>query len=403
MADRIAEPMKTFFILMLLPASASAQDYVDQWFDRVSRDTQSAQKGGPRQGGQPYYAIGIVGSYDTNLHLTETDEQRETIATIFVRTRIEYADAKTDGVMDLLASWNQYIPDKEFSDDEERLYFRMRYLDPKGSIELVEIFRHESDPLDVQYADFAERYVSTTVPKVAFDVAGGFGAEIATQFTYVTFLEDVFKIQDNWNLRADVGLVAHLTQTFDVVAQAGWLKIQYLENDLDVPGVDGWYARGGVRGELWSGFLLTLLGGVVKVESDEFADGSTQGEQTADLSGHLQWDISQRLTLYADYTRQIAFLGVGGDPYEIINRAIVSVESPLTQQWSLKVRAQYDLAESSLGRERTWMQGGISIGYKGAEKWAAEVGVVWRRAENREPVETEADGWILSLALIATN
>ncbi len=395
--------MKTFFLLMLSAAPAAAQDYVDQWFDRVNRDTQSWQRPLARSSGQPYYAIGVIGSYDTNLHLSESDEQRESLATIFVRTRMEYADAKSDGVMDMLASWNQYIPDKEFSDDEERLYFRMRYLDPKGSIELIEVFRHESDPLDVQYADFAERYVSTTIPRVAFDVAGGFGTEFAIQFGYVTFLEDALKIQDNWNLRADLSLVAHLTQTFDAVAQGGWMKIQYTENDFDVPGVDGWYARGGVRGELWKGFILTLLGGVVKAESDEFADGTTQEEQTADLSGHIQWDISQRLTLYADYTRQIAFLGVGGDPFEIINRAILSVESPLTPQWSLKVRAEYDLAESSLGLERTWMQGGLSIGYKGAEKWAAEVGVVWRRTESGEPVDTEADGWIFSLALIATN
>jgi hypothetical protein len=393
--------MRTLLLFLFAASPALAQDFVNRWFDRVGRDVQAARAPFPRSAVQPYSAMGIYGSFDTNLHLQESDPEHESIATLMIASRMEYSDPKVEGAFDLMATWNQYVPDKEFSDDEERIYFRIRYGEPNGTVELAEIFRHESDPLDSQYGDFAERYVSSTFPKATFELAGAFGAEIGAQVGYVMFVEDDFKIQDHWSIRADSGLVAHVTQSVDLVAQGGWMQIQYLE-DFDVPDVEGWFARGGVRGEAWKGFLITLLGGITELETDEFTNGVAIDDRVIEGSAHLRWEPTEKLTIYLDGTRQVVFLGIGGDPYEVLTRGVATLELDLTDAFQFRVRGQYDRGESALEREREWIQGSASFSYQDPAKWTLEASAVWRRARTLEPVETEADGWIFTVGILAT-
>jgi hypothetical protein len=398
--------MRTFLIFLAVASPALAQDYIDQWTDEVGRDTQAPRAPLPRGNtNKPIYAIGVQAAYDTNLHLDGPDEEEsETIISTFLRARTEYSDPKVDAVFDILASWNQYLPDKEYSDDEERVYLRTRYLGGSAFGEIAEIFRHESDPIDVVYADFVERYVSTTVGRIGMDLAGSFGVELAAQFNYVKFLESEFEQQDNWNLRADATVFARLTQTLDLVAQFGWTLIKYKHDDYGAPDVDGWYARAGLRGEWWTGFQLTLLGGVVKAETDTFIDGTTKEVSTGDIAVNLRWELSQRLTLWADYTRQVGFRGLQGDPFEVLNRATATLEAPLDQKFSLKIRGQYDLADTSLGLHRTYTQIGGILGYKSGEKWDAELGAYWRDyQEDWDGGDFKADGWVYLFSLIATN
>ncbi|HEX7900641.1 MAG TPA: hypothetical protein VF950_22955 [Planctomycetota bacterium] len=386
----------------LLLALLASQDLTTEWIDRVSRDTLQAKGPLSFQPLKHTLNLGAFAAYSTNVNLEESDEEGQTVIIPFLRARLEYSERQVDAAADILANWKYYIPDHEASDDEERVYGRIRYVGPRLSLEGAEIFQHVSDPVDVVFADRVDRLLSDTIGRARLEASGTFALEAEVDLGIVRFQEKSFDEGDNWNLRGGLGLAARLTSALELVAEGGAFVIDYRYSTGAPPDAEGLFARGGLRGDLLPSLSLTALVGVARASSDDFASGvEGEEEETGEAAVHLKFEASPVLTLYGDYSRQFTF-AVGTDPFQLVNRVVAAAEWDVTGEVRLLGRVQYDLAETSGGVEREYASAAASLRYRSHEQVFFDTGLTYRRGEV-SPSDFDYDEWVLHVGFLITN
>jgi len=384
-------------------ASAGAQDFGQQWVDRVTREIQIDRGPLPTRPVVHEIYMGAIGYYDDNYFLRAKNEESQSAVVPFIRARVDYSERQVDAAADLLASYHRSIPDEEFSDYEQRGFGRLRFVGPRASAEIAAIVQNLSDPVDAVFADRVERLVANAIPRASLELTNTLALEVSANAGYVLFKDDEWETSNNWNSRSDFSVVGHLTNGMDLLGQAGVLAIRYLESAAP-PDTDGFYARGGFRGELTQVILVSALAGWVRAESDEFASG-LEGEevQTTDIAFNLQWQMAPKTTLYADFTRVIGF-GVDPEPFTVINRVTGILESTLTDDILGRLRGQYDLVDGASDSRRTYVSLSASATYKVQPQVYFEGGVTWRRGDVEAfPADYEYENTIFHLGLIVTN
>ena len=390
-------------MILALAAALAAQDFATDWLDRVTHETMLAHGPlDPRATAQLYH-LGALAYYDSNAGLSEDDEEEQFVLVPFLRVRLDHATRQVDAALDAALSYKWYRPDSEFSDDEERVYGRIRFVAPGLALELAEIFRHESDPVDAVFADRAPRYVSNTVGRAAWEATKVVGVEANVDFGLVRMEEDEFDRLDNHTLRADLGLLGRLGSGLDAVAQAGYLLIDYRRSSA-APDTDGVYARGGLRGELNPALVVTALAGVVRAESEDFDSGAEGEEDEAlELVLNLRYEWMDRLTLIGDLTRTLGFAG-GIEPFAINNRFLARADYEVSEEWTLQGRVQYELLEGVLGIDRTWLSVSAGFEWRAHPQVIFDAGASWRRGDtDGAGFDSEFDQTVLHVGLIATN
>lgn len=393
--------MTTPLLALLL---AAPQDLTAEWIDRITHDTVPAR--GPLEPRPFPHALwmGVLAAYDTNVNLEETGEDDETVLVPFLRVRVDVQERQVDAAIDVLAHWKQYVPDSEFSDDEERVYGRIRYVSPKLQLEAFEIFQHASDPVDVVFADRVDRFVSQTYGRARWEPSTAFALEGDVDLGIVRFQEDGFDDGDNWNLRAGLAASARLTAALEAVARAGPLVIDYRYSTGAPPDADGFWARAGVQGDLLPQLSLTFLVGAVTAESDDFSDGSAGEEEDAgEAAVHLRWQATETVALYADYARLLTF-AAGQEPWAVVNRTLLLAEVDATADVRLRGRLQFDHADGALGSERDYATAAASVRWKTHPQVFFDVGGLYRWGDAaQDGADTEYDGVVLHVGMIITN
>jgi hypothetical protein len=392
-------------IVLACALPAAAQDFGQQWIDRVTREIQPDR--GPltmRPVAHEIY-MGAIGYYDDNLFLKGDDEEEQTVIVPFIRARVDYSERQIDAALDVLGNYKRYIPDEEFSDYEQRGFGRVRYVSPRVSLEIAEILQNVSDPLDVFFLDRVERLVSTTAPRAALEISNVLAIETAANIGYVKFWDEEYEPSDNWNARTDFSVVGHLTNTIDLIGQAGLLAIRYLDSN-GPPDTDGYYARGGLRGELTPVILVHALAGWFFAESDDLATGvEVEDEDGLDLAFSLQWQAAQKTTIYADLTRQLAW-GAFPEPYSQFSRATMILESTLTQDILGRLRGQWDLLEGALGSRKVFWSLSASATYKLQPQVYLDAGITHRLGEVEDMpglADYDYTNTIFHLGMVVTN
>ncbi len=399
----MTRPLAVLAFAVAAASSARAQDFGQQWMDRVTREVM------PDRGPLPTRALvhelymGGIAYYDDNIHLRPDDEEAQTVIAPFIRLRVDYSERQLDAAGDVLASYKRYSPDEEFSDYEQRAFGRIRIVGPRAGAEIAAIVQNVSDPIDAVFADRAERLVVNAFPRASLELTNTLALEVSANAGYVSFWETAFETADNWNVRADFSVVGHLTNGVDLLGQAGVLAIRYAER-LGPPDVDGFYGRGGLRGELTPVIHLTALAGWTTAESEDFLSGA-DGEEvdTADVAVNLRWQLAPKTTFWGDFTRQVAWGGLP-DPFSVVNRATVIVESTLTEEMLGRVRGQADFVEGSGGIDKTFYSLAVSATYKLQPQVYLEGGVTWRWGEFDDvPGGYDYENTIVHLGLVVTN
>ncbi len=381
-------------ILLLL-----SQDLSSDWMDRVAHDRLQAKGPLPTRPVQHTLHMGVLGSYESNVHLEEDDEDGQSLVNSFLRLRLEYSERQLDATADVLANYKYYIPDHEHSDEEERVYGRVRFVSPKLELEAAEVFQHVSDPVDVVFADRVDRLVSDTLGRAHLEALPGFAVEADVAFGVVRFQEKEYDEGDNWNLRAGLGLALNLSSVLEAVAQAGLLFIDY-RYDTDAPSdVEGAYVRAGVRGDLLPQLSATLLLGAAQAEADD--DGPE--DETGEAALHLRWEAAPFLTLYGNYSRQIVF-GAAPEPYQLLNRFVALAEYEASADVRLRLRAQWDHADGALGIEREWASTGASVQWQSHPQVYFDVGAQlrWGSADGA-PADYDYEDAIVHVGIVVTN
>ena len=405
------------FVLSLAgPAAASAQEFGREWIDRVTHQLEVER--GPLKTKPVEYDIagGVAYQFDDNIYLQDEDEVDDSIIIPFVRLGASYAEQQFEVEGDLLANYKIYADEDDLDDDEERLYLKLRQVGSRFSLGVEEIFQRVSSPLDAVFADRAERIVSNTIGRVTYDMTRQWIIEGYANYQIVRFEEDDFSIQDNNYFRGEGSLIYRMPSGLDLVGQAGWLNISYNEGQAEGAPPDGWgwYARGGVRGELVPRLTVQALVGWSEVESDYFAGTSTDVEDgTVDAAVNLLYEVTETVRVFVDFTRQFTFAALTlsaftpePDVFNIVNRALALVTIDVSPTITFRARAQFDYLEGPESDiDRTYIAVGGSAEVRPAEWIILDAGVTFRTGEievDGSSTDSEYDNLIIHAGVALT-
>jgi len=249
----VAAAAMSFFALV--PSrDAMAQDFGQSWIDRITHELE--QERGPLTA-KPLDVNLTAGAnfvYDNNIFLTPTGaKEKDSIIIPFVQVDLNYAEPRFDIEASFLGDYKRYLDNTSASDDEERVYLRARQTSSRWNFEISEIFQHVSDPAGLLFLNRISRIVSTTVPKIAFDIGRSWAIELAGNIQIVRYEDKTFSSQENNNFTVDFSVIYRTPWAFDVLAQFGYYNINYLADQAEAngtPDVFGYKYRVGFRGNL---------------------------------------------------------------------------------------------------------------------------------------------------------
>lgn len=386
--------------LLACAAPAAAQDFGTRWSDKVTRELYAER--GALDTNLDYAASGGLFVYhDSNL-LLEPERGRTSDAVLvpFVQGRLEYTEPTWDLAAELIANYKSYADEDQFDDDEERAYARAFFVGSEMSVGVVANLRHESDPTDVVFADRVERLAGEVMPRIAVDLTPVLSVELAGLWQFVRFDERAFAdAQDSDTYRGDLALVYETEWAFSFVADGGLIAIRYVQ-DWITPDADGWYVRGGIRGEPVPELRTQVLAGYMHAESDDLVavNDDANEEDTPEVLASVVYTGLEQFSFTGSYSRTLGFAG-GGDPFQIVNRGLLLADFQATEYLSVQARGQYDFAYTATGVERTYVSVGGGVTVKPLENVIVDAGATYRtgETEGNTSIESVYDGVILYL------
>lgn len=366
--------------------AAEAQDFGREWIDRVTH--QLEQERGPLRTKPVEWSVsgGVAYQFDDNVYLQEEDEVDDSIIIPFARLSAAYADPQFEVEGDLLANYKIYADEDDLDDDEERLYLKMRQVGSRFSLGVEEIFQRVSSPLDVVFVDRAERIVSNTIGRVTYDITRQWILDISGNYQVVRFEGDEFDFLNNNLFRGEGSLVYRMPSGLDLVAQVGWMNIdyQYGATEGGFPDASGVYGRGGIRGDLLPRLKIQALAGWSRLKTEEFGPtDEVHRDGTVDAAFNLLYEMTETVRLHLDFTRQFTFGDVlSGEPFLIVNRVLALLAIEASPAITFRGRAQFDLLEAPETEvERTYISVGGSVEVRPAEWMILDAGVTFRTGE----------------------
>jgi hypothetical protein len=380
-------------------SAARAQDFAQSWLDRVTHEAREAAPPSATAAGVRF-VLGALAYHDDNLYLEEDEEDDDWVIVPYLGGRVDYAEPSFDAAADALLSYKRYLDQEDESDDEERVYGRVRFAGAHLQLELAQIFRHESDPIDAVFAERAERFVSDTAPRVGVRFNNLYSMEASANVEWVRFLDDPLNDADNVNVRADLSFIYTGAGGIDFLGQGGVLAIRYRSSD-GPPDVDGFYARAGLRGDVMPRLSVEALAGGTRAESDDLPGADSEEVSTADALVRLKYAATEQVTAWADYTRMVTF--ANPDPFQVVNRWLGIVEYQGADRLVLRGRLQYDDVSGALGTDRTFFSAGASFSYLMEMRATLDGGVTWRTGEVDVPGGTEFENLIFHVGVAFTN
>jgi hypothetical protein len=410
--------MVALAVLLAVPAVVSAQDFGTEWLDRVTHERQ--QERGPLKPHPVEWtaSTGLLGYIDNNVFLADKTGKTpgDTVIVPFGRARLDYTEQRFEASADLLVNYKGYLDTNhdasvdfnQARDWEERFYGHARYLDARWQLGVEEILRHESDPVDAVFLTRAKRTVSDTVGQGVYDITKVIALESGIDYQVVRFSEKPLSTaSDNDNYRADVALVYRQANGFDWLVQAGWMSIFYhhSQGGGSPPDADGYYVRGGWRGELMQRLSVEALAGWIHVSSDRYINTPDHSElSTADISLHARFEVTETCRVYGDLARTVGFAGGDGSPFQTITRFALIGEWEAIENLTLRARIQWDHAATILGIVTEYRSYGLSAAYKFTDYLSADAGVTYRTGVTHGKVASsvEFDDTIFHLGVVLT-
>ncbi len=363
-----------FPIVLLFVGRAFAQDFGARWIDRVSHeqlvageDLRDRPLTLTLEGGELYY-------FDDNIYLERSNENSDSIFVTFLRARMDYAEPQFEAVVDAMINYNLYLDQDKESGDEERLFGRVRWLGPGVTLELVEILRRESDPINVIFSDRADRIVSDTISRISVDVSPVLALEGTYNLQIVDTSIGSFRLLDNQNYRAMVTGVYRASSRIEYLVNAGLLGIDY-DHSSAPSDSDGSFFRAGLRGEPLSTLEVNLLAGISRIESD------TKDDSTLDVAMHLTYDLTEIIDLKTGYERRYGF--AVAEPFQRLDRANLIVEYAMNERTHVRGRLGYDLVHTSGGNVRTFGSLSVTAAYQLSDSFHLDAGTTYRIGDTR--------------------
>lgn len=388
--------------LILLPVMQAFADPVAlDWMDRVTHEVQ--QEDGPLSDKPLQWHVygGVFGYYTDNVFLTPNRFRKDDyVAVPFLRGRVDYQDARWETAADLLLSYDAYYDTYAPRNDQEHFYGKLRFVDGILDAQLVEVARHESDPVDAVFTEHAGRWVTDTLPRVGIKIKELIRLEAFANIETVHFEGRRFNALENENYRAGASALVEVTENFSLGASGGYLRISYRESDV-TPNADGWFAQALVRGEPVEQLLVEAGLGYSRIHPFHRQPGTDERNsgQGFDAELHVRYRAAESLLLQADYTRHFGFAG-GTSSYQTLDRVLAFVEWEPVEKLKVKLRGQADRVRPSNSAIRTYMSAGFDVGYQFSPNFAVSGGATARVGNTHKVTNDNYDNWIVFLGLI---
>jgi len=397
----VAAAAMSFFALV--PSrEAAAQDFGQSWIDRITHELE--QERGPLTP-KPLdlrATAGVNYVYDNNIFLADSGpgKKKDSIVIPFVQLDLNYAEPRFDIEASFLGDYKRYFKESA-SDDEERFFVRARQTSARWNFEISEIFQHVSDPAGLVFLNRVARIVSTTVPKIAFDIGRQWAIEVAGNIQVVRYEDAAFSAaQENNNFTVDLNAIYRTPWGFDLLANFGYYNINY----LNTGNVDcfGYHYRGGFRGHVIERLYLEVLAGYESVETDFFPSGNDISEGTLGGHANLRYEISEKANLFFDAARGYTFFGAG-DPFQLLDSFSVYFRYDWTEVFWIAVRGSYEHAHTALNVSRKYYSGSVNGNYKITRNILADAGVTFRAGDtDNGGVKSKFTDFILSAGIAVT-
>jgi hypothetical protein len=386
---------------LLTAASASAQDFGTDWIDRVTHELIEEQAPLNPHPLEFHASVGELYSYDTNIFLTNTGREHDSIFTTFGVLSLKYAQPEFDAEANLTVNYNAYIQNSDASADEERFFGRIRYQGSSLSLQLAEIVRRESSPTDVIFIKRVSRFLSSTTPIIAWKITPVVALEAQSDVQLVRFLRTGFENGDNFNTRSTL-TGAYTTGWNDIEAllQLGYTTINYRLNTA-APDAGGFFIRAGARGELSPNLYLLALVGYSSASSDDIPGTNVNFDiNTMDADIHLAYTVTDKITAYADYSRRITF--AIATSFEVVDSSAIIVRAAMREDLTLKARLQYDRAHPVPGPVRSYSAAGAGLEYRVLEHLQIEGNLTYRMGRTQGDSAGDFGDGIFSVGIVGT-
>ncbi len=381
-------------IFLLMSVSLSAQDFETRWIDRVRQELREE----PPLTAKPLLSEIVAGEiffYDSNISLTE-DADPDSIFVTFARGRVDYTEELFDLVGDLMINYNLYLEESDASDHEERFYGRLRYAGPSVELEVWEVFRRESDPVDAVFADRTVRVISDTHPRVSYEIMPELTLETAANIQYVRYDDDAFASRNNVNYRLELSPTFHLNARHDFFLQAGYQSFKY--SDSSGPeDANGLFFRAGYRGELLASMQVEALLGYSSAESNEFEiTGNVQNADVVDVQLHMRYEATDSFLLLLSYARGLSFSGENSS-FQVVDQFILNAKYAALPELELGARMQYELADPAEGESTDYTSLSVGADYTFLDDIVANAGVSYRFGS---VADSNYEGFIIYLGVL---
>lgn len=367
--------------LFAFAVPSGAQDFGTEWMDRVTHETVEDSDQLTAKPVEYKATAGVLYYHDDNIYLESSDENDDSIVVPFGGLRLDYAEPQFDAALDALVNYNSYSDEDDASGDEERVFARGRYVTSGLSVEVSQLLRFESSPNSSTLIDRTERMVSDTVPLVMVDLTDIIRLEARYQHSIVDFDDDRYDALDNTSFRAGGTLVYEGFDGPALLADAGVLGIEY-ENTGAPADSDGFYARGGLRGDLTEQVSGNVLLGYTSIEADDHPTTGAEGSEhsTADADVGLTFTGIEKLALTADYARRFGFGSEAA--FQTINSVLFRGDYEVNEKLKVNARLQFDNLSDSNGRDREYVAYGFGATYPVYENVTADAGVLLRSGDS---------------------
>jgi len=387
-------------VLLAVPVAASAQDFGIEWLDRVTHERQVER--GPLKPHPVDWSgsAGVLGYLDNNVLLLDKDGKTpgDVVIMPFVRGKMEYTEQRFDASADLMVNYKGYmdvnhdpsVDMTSFRDWEERFYGHARYVDARWQIGVDEILRNESDPVNAVFLTRAKRAVSDTAAQASYDLTKNVAIESHLNYQVVNFYDEPFSgANNNENYRVDASLVYRMANGYDWLVQVGWMSIFYDHSQPTAPpDADGYYVRGGFRGEVTQRLSIEALAGWITVTSDRYVNTTDHSDlSTADIQVNIRYEASDEFKLFLDYARTITWAGAG-DPWQVVNLFAAIAEWDCTEEFTMRARIQWDATTTASHIKRDYQSIGLAATYRFSEHVAADGGITYRTGGTHGNVAT---------------
>lgn len=390
-------------IFLVSAGDALAQDFGQSWIDRITHETE--QERGPLSPKAFNWTAdaGVEYSFDNNIFLTQTNKKSDNIIIPFVQAGLSYAEPRFDVEASLLADYKYYVKEPA-SDDEERVFVRARQTSSRWNFEVSELFANVSDPSGVIFVNRVSRIVSTTVPKIAVDLARSWSLELNGNIQLVRFEQQPYSSgQDNNNFSFDGALVYRTPWAFEVLGQFGYYNINYLTDKTapnGTPDVFGYYGKVGFRGNIVERLILEGSVGYSNVETDFFpTTGVAITRGTGVFNANLKYEATDKVNFYLDGARFYAFEGFG-DPYQLVNTFAFLAEVEMTEELKFRGRLQFDYSESALNVKRDYLNANVGLTYKFTAHWLLDGSVGYRRGKTENMGSVTFNDFLASVGIV---